>query len=188
MEICKTNLEGLLSLNVNDLLVRFRPNDFEEINLSKARSCQRLSEKNELSGLHFQEAITYRGRLVQVVSGEIFQVAVDMRKGSSTFGKWHAERLSSQRAKMLWIPWGFAYGSLTLSETAEICHLVVEDAPEVPPQCIRWNDNELSIHWPLDLFQGVVFEEPILIEGSGAGKSFASFRHDMPRVNGSILL
>ncbi len=106
------------------------------------------SSKGVLRGLHYQDPKS-QGKLVRVTQGEVFDVAVDIRPKSSTFGKWVAEILSGENKKQLWIPEGFSHGFLVLSETAEFLYKTTEYyAPEFE-KCIIWNDSDLAIKWPL---------------------------------------
>ncbi|WP_163329001.1 dTDP-4-dehydrorhamnose 3,5-epimerase [Desulfurobacterium thermolithotrophum] len=125
--------------------------DFVQDNHSK-------SIKGVLRGLHYQLEPKAQGKLVRCVKGKIFDVAVDIRKESPTFGKWVGMELSEENKLMLWIPKGFAHGFLTLSEEAEIIYKVSggEYSPE-HDRSIRWNDPDIGIKWPLD-------GEPILSE------------------------
>ena len=116
--------------------------DFVQDNHSK-------SAKNVLRGLHYQLPPKAQGKLVRVVQGEVFDVAVDLRKGSKSFGQWVGETLSAENKKQLWIPPGFAHGFLTLSDTAEFLYKTTDYyAPEYE-RCIRWNDSGIGIAWPL---------------------------------------
>lgn len=106
------------------------------------------SSKGVLRGLHYQDPKP-QGKLVRVTQGEVFDVAVDIRKNSPTFGKWVAEILSAENKKQLWIPEGLAHGFLVLSETAEFLYKTTDYyAPEFE-KCIIWNDPTLNISWPL---------------------------------------
>ncbi len=106
------------------------------------------SVKNVLRGLHYQIKRP-QGKLVRTIVGEVFDVAVDIRKGSSTFGKWVGTSLSAENKRMLWIPEGFAHGFLVLSDVAEFLYKTTDYwAPEYE-RCIIWNDPILSINWPL---------------------------------------
>jgi dTDP-4-dehydrorhamnose 3,5-epimerase len=107
------------------------------------------SQKGVLRGLHYQLPPKAQGKLVRVVQGEVFDVAVDIRKDSPTFGKWVSAILSAENKQQLWIPEGFAHGFLTLSETAEFLYKTTDYyAPEME-RCIVWDDKNLSIKWPI---------------------------------------
>ena len=116
--------------------------DFVQDNHSK-------SAKNVLRGLHYQLPPKAQGKLVRVVQGEVFDVAVDLRKGSKSFGKCVGETLSAENKRQMWIPPGFAHGFLTLSDTAEFLYKTTDYyAPEYE-RCIRWDDPAIGIAWPL---------------------------------------
>ncbi len=118
------------------------------------------SVKGVLRGLHYQRAPKAQGKLVRVVVGEIFDVGVDIRKGSPTYGKWVGERLSAENKRMLYIPPGFAHGFCVLSKVAEVLYKTTEEyAPEYDAG-IRWNDPEIGIRWPI--------EHPILSQKDAA--------------------
>ena len=108
------------------------------------------SAKNVLRGLHYQIQQT-QGKLVRVVQGEVFDVAVDIRKDSPTFGRWVGEVLSADNNKQIWVPEGFAHGFLVLSDAAEFLYKTTDYyAPEF--ECsIIWNDSDIAIKWPLDV-------------------------------------
>ena len=107
------------------------------------------SSRNVLRGLHYQLPPKAQGKLVRVIAGEIFDVAVDIRKGSPTFGKWVAEVLTAGNKRQMWIPPGLAHGFLVLSESAEVLYKATDYyAPEYE-RCILWNDTDLAIAWPL---------------------------------------
>ena len=111
------------------------------------------SSKGVLRGLHYQEAPFAQGKLVRVVAGEVFDVAVDIRKESPTYGQWVSEILSADNKKQLWIPKGFAHGFLTLSEQAEILYKVTNFYNTSSDRSIRFDDIKLSIPWPkMDYF------------------------------------
>ncbi|MGB5082943.1 MAG: dTDP-4-dehydrorhamnose 3,5-epimerase [Burkholderiales bacterium] len=106
------------------------------------------SRRGVLRGLHYQIRQP-QAKLVRVVAGEIFDVAVDLRRGSPSFGKWEGVRLSAESRTMIWIPPGFAHGFLALSDIAEVLYKVTTfHAPE-HERCILWNDPDLAIDWPL---------------------------------------
>lgn len=108
------------------------------------------SLKGVLRGLHYQLAPKAQGKLVRVVQGEVFDVAVDIRKGSPSFGQWVGEILSAENRRQLWIPPGFAHGFLTLSESAEFLYKTTDTYSPAHERSILWNDPELGIEWPLD--------------------------------------
>ena len=108
------------------------------------------SVKNVLRGLHYQIRQP-QGKLVRVVQGEVFDVAVDLRKNSKTFGQWVGEVLSAENKRQLWIPEGFAHGFVVLSETAECLYKTTNYYAPAHERCILWNDASLQIAWPQGL-------------------------------------
>jgi len=108
------------------------------------------SEKNVLRGLHYQLSPRAQGKLVRVVRGAVFDVAVDIREGSRTYGKWIGALLSEENSLQLWIPPGLAHGFLTLSDTAEFLYKTTEYYSPEHERSIRWNDPTFNIDWPLD--------------------------------------
>ena len=108
-----------------------------------------LSAKGVLRGLHYQIQ-NAQGKLVRVVSGEIYDVAVDIRRGSPTFGKWVGEIISASNKKQIWVPTGFAHGFVTLSETAEVLYKTTDYYQPSYERSIQWNDPEINISWPID--------------------------------------
>jgi len=123
------------------------------------------SQRGVLRGLHYQNH-QVQGKLVRVVAGEVFDVAVDLRKSSATFGEWVGCHLSADNKRQFWIPEGFAHGFLVLSEYAEFLYKATNYyAPEFE-QCIRWDDSVLAIDWPL------VGEEPLLSQKDQNGHLF----------------
>lgn len=107
------------------------------------------SAKGVLRGLHYQ--IQQRqGKLVRVCAGEIFDVAVDMRRASPTFGKWVAAVLSADNRRQLWIPEGFAHGFLALSEHADVLYKTTDYYAPQYERCVRWDDPDLGIPWPCE--------------------------------------
>nr|AAO88956.1 dTDP-6-deoxy-D-glucose-3,5-epimerase [Vibrio cholerae] len=108
------------------------------------------STKGVLRGLHYQLAPHAQAKLVRCVVGEVFDVAVDIRKSSPTFGQWVGVHLSAENKRQLWIPEGFAHGFVTLSETAEFLYKTTN---YYSPQCegaIRWDDSKVGIEWPVE--------------------------------------
>jgi len=106
------------------------------------------SAKNVLRGLHYQIQ-NPQGKLVRVVQGEVFDVAVDLRKSSKTFGEWVGTHLSAENKKQLWIPEGFAHGFVVLSESAEFLYKTTDYYAPGGEHCIAWDDPEIGIQWPL---------------------------------------
>ena len=102
-----------------------------------------------LRGLHYQIRQP-QGKLVRVVAGEVFDVAVDLRKSSPTFGKWYGHRLSAENKLQLWIPAGFAHGFVVLSESADFLYKTTDYWAPEHERCIAWNDPDLAIDWQLD--------------------------------------
>jgi dTDP-4-dehydrorhamnose 3,5-epimerase len=107
------------------------------------------SLRRVLRGLHYQRHPMAQGKLVRCVKGRIFDVAVDIRKGSPHFGRWLAEELSEENGRMLYIPVGFAHGFLTLSDTAEVLYKCTEEYSPEDDRGIIWNDPDIGIAWPL---------------------------------------
>jgi len=121
------------------------------------------SSKNVLRGLHYQIRQP-QGKLVRVVVGEVYDVAVDLRRSSASFGKWVGLRLSARSKQMAWIPPGFAHGFLVLSEFAEFLYKTTDYyAPEYE-RSLLWNDPEIGIDWPLD-------GEPVLAAKDSNGRT-----------------
>ena len=107
------------------------------------------SAKNVLRGIHYQIQHS-QGKLVRVVVGEVFDVAVDLRKSSPTFGKWVGEHLSADNKKSLWVPEGFGHGFLVLSDAAEFLYRTTDFYAPEHERCIAWDDKDIAINWPLD--------------------------------------
>ena len=124
------------------------------------------STKGVLRGLHYQLEQT-QGKLVRCVAGEVFDVAVDVRRGSATFGKWVGAHLSAENKRQFWVPEGFAHGFLVLSDSAEFLYKTTDYYAPEHERCIRWDDPELSIDWPL-------LSSPILSSKDAAGLNFSS--------------
>lgn len=106
------------------------------------------SAKNVLRGLHYQIRQP-QGKLVRVVQGEVFDVAVDIRQSSPTFGQWVGEILSAENRRQLWVPEGFAHGFVVLSESAEFLYKTTDYYAPEHERCIAWNDPNLAIAWPI---------------------------------------
>ncbi|MHB8092342.1 MAG: dTDP-4-dehydrorhamnose 3,5-epimerase [Syntrophales bacterium] len=123
------------------------------------------SKHNVLRGLHYQEKQP-QGKLIRVIAGEVYDVAVDIRKNSPAFGKWEAVILSAENKRLLWIPEGFAHGFLVLSDVAEFLYKTTDYWAPQYERTIIWNDPTLAIAWPL---QG----EPNLSLKDEAGRKWA---------------
>ena len=106
------------------------------------------SGRGVLRGLHYQVKQP-QGKLVRVVAGEVFDVAVDLRRSSSTFGRWVGERLSAENHRMMWVPEGFAHGFLVVSDSAEFLYKTTDYYAPEHERTLLWNDAALAIAWPL---------------------------------------
>lgn len=129
----------------------FNENAFAEATGLRPRFVQdnhSKSAKNVLRGLHYQMQQP-QGKLVRVSQGAVFDVAVDMRAKSPTFGQWVGELLSDENKKMLWVPEGFAHGFVVLSDTAEFLYKTTDFYAPQHERCVLWNDPTLSINWPI---------------------------------------
>lgn len=128
----------------------FKTSDFGDnrINYEFKQDNHSFSRKGVVRGLHFQHKPYEQGKLVFVIYGNIFDVAVDVRPLSDTFGKWVSEELSGENHKMLWIPKGFAHGFMALGDSHVIYKTTEEFAPDYEDGII-WNDPDLSVKWPL---------------------------------------
>lgn len=153
-------------LDIPDVLI-IEPNIFEDergfffesFNLNEFRKATSLditfvqdnhskSVKGVLRGLHYQIPPYGQGKLVRAIQGEVFDVAVDLRKSSPTFGKYVSHVLSAENKKQMWIPEGFAHGFLTLSERSEFLYKTTNFYNSKYERCIKWNDEVLQISWP----------------------------------------
>ena len=123
------------------------------------------SSINTLRGLHYQIQ-QLQGKLIRVVEGEIFDVVVDLRKSSNTFGKWYGHTLSSDNKEMLWCPPGFAHGFLVTSDYADVCYKCSDYYSPGHERTLRWDDKTIGIDWPLE--DGVT---PILSDKDRNGKT-----------------
>jgi dTDP-4-dehydrorhamnose 3,5-epimerase len=123
------------------------------------------SARNVLRGLHYQLKQA-QGKLVRVVAGEVFDVAVDLRRSSPRYGRWMGQRLSADNKRMLWIPPGFAHGFLALSEFAEVLYKTTDYYAPEHDRCVLWNDPDIGVDWPLT---GV----PIVSDKDASGRRLA---------------
>ena len=139
------------------------PTTFVQDNHS--RSCRGV-----LRGLHYQLEPEPQGKLVRCPVGVIFDVAVDIRRSSPTFGQWVAAELNAQTQQQLWVPMGFAHGFLTLSDHAEVLYKASGFWSKTCERSLRWRDLEVGITWPLDRLAGVA---PLLADKDAAAPNFA---------------
>jgi dTDP-4-dehydrorhamnose 3,5-epimerase len=136
------------------------------LNVNFVQDNHSKSRKGVLRGLHYQVRQP-QGKLVRVVAGEVFDVAVDIRQGSNTYGQWVGEILSAENKRQIWIPEGFAHGFLVLSESAEFLYKTTDYYAPEHERCILWSDTKLGINWPLD-------EAPELSIKDQMGETFIS--------------
>lgn len=118
------------------------------IDVTFVQDNQSASKKGVLRGLHFQINFP-QDKLVRVISGEVFDVAVDLREGSSTYGQWHGELLSAENKKQFFIPKGFAHGFLVLSDYAEFCYKCTDYYHANDEGGLLWSDPEIGVKWPI---------------------------------------
>lgn len=144
----------------------FRQSEFEKNcgNYQFVQDNHSSSSKNILRGLHYQYEKP-QGKLVRVVRGEVFDVAVDMRKDSITFGKWVGEYLSADNKRMLWVPPGFAHGFIVISEQAEFVYKCTDYYNPGDEYSLAWDDKKVGIDWPIGV-------EPILSDKDASGLTF----------------
>ncbi|HTS84145.1 MAG TPA: dTDP-4-dehydrorhamnose 3,5-epimerase [Usitatibacter sp.] len=108
-----------------------------------------ISTRNVLRGLHYQVKQP-QGKLVRVVSGEVFDVVVDLRRASPTFGRWVGERLSADNRRMLWVPEGFAHGFVVLSDRVEFLYKTTDYYAPEHERTLLWNDPKVGVRWPIE--------------------------------------
>lgn len=176
MKFKKTNIEGLVIIEPEVFgdergyfLESFNLKKFEE-NICPIKFIQdneSKSSKGVLRGLHFQKPPFHQAKLVRCVEGNVLDVAVDIRKGSPTYGKHIAVELSGENKKQLFIPRGFAHGFSVLSETAVFAYKVDNDYASGYDAGIRWNDTNLNINWGLE-------ENDVLVSGKDKTLPFLS--------------
>ena len=128
---------------------------------------QSLSQTGVLRGLHFQNNPNAQGKLVRVISGSVFDVAVDIRKKSPTYGQWFGLELTEQNKWMMYIPEGFAHGFATLQDFTVFSYKCTNFYNKASEDCIFWNDSDLAINWPI--------ENPILSDKDLLGKHMKDF-------------
>lgn len=133
---------------------------------------QSASKKGVLRGLHFQ--INYpQDKLVRVISGEVFDVAVDLREGSETFGKWFGVTLTAENKKQFFIPKGFAHGFIVLSDHAEFCYKVTDFYHPNDEVGLMWNDPDIGVEWPMP--EGMTADDLILSDKDKVNSSYKDY-------------
>lgn len=140
--------------------------DATGLNLQFVQDNHSRSARGVLRGLHYQ-AVQPQGKLVRVVAGAVFDVAVDIRRDSPTFGKWVGQVLSAENNHQLWVPPGLAHGFLVLSEFADFLYKTTDYYAPQHERCIAWSDPTLAIDWPLD------GQAPVLSDKDRHGAAFA---------------
>ena len=159
MKVIKTKLEGCVIIEPKvfddergfflETFQAMRYADYANIKLPFVQDNHSYSSKGVLRGLHFQKNKP-QGKLVRVVRGEVYDVAVDIREGSSTYGQWEAVILSEKNKTQLWVPPGFAHGFLVLSETADFEYKCTDYFDPSDEGSLLWNDPDLNIPWPIE--------------------------------------
>ena len=160
MQVTRLDIEGLMVLEPR-VFEDERGAFFESFNLARFREATGLdvdfvkdnhsiSHKNVLRGLHYQVAPHAQGKLVRVVRGAAWDVAVDIREGSPTYGKWAAVELTATNRKQFWIPEGFAHGFLALEDQTEFLYKTTAYWHGASERTIRWDDPTLRVEWPLE--------------------------------------
>jgi dTDP-4-dehydrorhamnose 3,5-epimerase len=143
---------------------RFR--ELTGLNVTFVQDNHSRSAQNVLRGLHYQLP-NPQGKLVRVVAGEVFDVAVDLRRSSPTFGRWFGLHISAENKRQLWVPPGFGHGFLVLSDMAEFLYKTTDYYAPEHERCILWNDPDLAVEWPLT-------GKPLLSSKDAEGKRFAA--------------
>ncbi len=177
MEIIESPLKGLFIIKPKVFedsrgyfFESYNTKIFEQagLKLNFVQDNQSLSQKGVLRGLHFQNPPFAQGKLVRVITGSVYDVAVDIRKNSPTYGKYYGMELSAENKHMMYIPEGFAHGFLTLQNNTIFSYKCTNYYDKASEDCILWNDPDIAIPWNID--------SPLLSEKDKAGKSFASFQ------------
>jgi dTDP-4-dehydrorhamnose 3,5-epimerase len=130
----------------------YKKSDFESQGVSVEfvqDNHSRSTSRGVLRGLHFQKEPVAQGKLVRCILGQVFDVAVDIRKGSPTYAKWVSSILSADDHKTIWVPRGFAHGVLTMTDIAEILYKTTSEYSPSNDRCVRWNDPTIGIEWPI---------------------------------------
>lgn len=181
MKIKETNLAGVLIIEPTVFgddrgffYESFNEQKFEQLTGLRPRFVQDNHSKSSahvLRGMHYQIKQA-QGKLVRVIAGEVFDVAVDLRKNSPTFGQWTGTYLSAQNKLQMWIPEGFAHGFVVTSDSAEFLYKTTDFWAPEHERCLMWNDPSVNIDWPLTGANGASFE-PIMSAKDLVGKALA---------------
>lgn len=156
-QFIETGIQGLVVVepkvfgdNRGYFMETYNYNDFKAAGLDMVfvQDNQSKSKKGVLRGLHFQKK-NPQGKLVRVVSGEVYDVAVDLRKGSDTYGKWYGVLLSAENKKQFYVPEGFAHGFVVMSDTAEFVYKCTRFYDASDEGGLMWNDPEIGVQWPV---------------------------------------
>lgn len=176
MEIIKLGIEGLLLIKPKVFedergyfFESFKSTLYKELGLETVfvQDNESMSHKNVIRGLHYQNPPYAQGKLVRVVHGSVLDVALDIRKNSRTYGKWHAVVLTSQNKLMYWIPVGFAHGFCSLENNTILIYKCTNYYHKESEGCIHWNDPTLAIEWQT--------KTPIVSDKDNNGKYFKDF-------------
>jgi len=176
MEVIETNLKGVLVLKpkvFNDargyFFESYNRNLFLQagLDLNFVQDNQSLSQKGVLRGLHFQNNPHAQGKLVRVITGAVYDVAVDIRKSSPTYGQWFGMELNEENKWMMYIPEGFAHGFATLRDNTIFSYKCTNFYNKASEDCLLWNDPQIGINWNL--------ENPLLSEKDLQGKLIKDF-------------
>ena len=177
-QFIETGIEGLMVVepavfgdNRGYFMETYHQQEFQEAGLGMTfvQDNQSKSRRGVLRGLHFQKK-NPQGKLVRAISGEVFDVAVDLRKGSKTYGKWYGVVLNGENKKQFYVPEGFAHGFLVLSETAEFVYKCTRFYDPSDEGGLMWNDPEIGVVWPVP-----ADVEPVLSEKDEKHPSFREF-------------
>ncbi len=172
MKVIDTGIEGLIELQPRVFedgrgyfYESYNKGLFNEMGLDYnfVQDNQSMSVKNVLRGLHYQLNPMAQAKLVRVFKGEVFDVAVDIREGSPTYGKWHGAILSEKNKHQLLIPRGFAHGFAVLSDEAEFFYKCDNFYSKETEGGIRFDDSELNVEWPIDLDKAIVSEKDLAL-------------------------
>jgi dTDP-4-dehydrorhamnose 3,5-epimerase len=176
MEIIETKLKGVLVLKPKVFedargyfFESYNANLFKaaELDLNFVQDNQSLSQKGVLRGLHFQNNPWAQGKLVRVITGSVFDVAVDIRKNSPTYGQWFGQELNEKNKWMMYIPEGFAHGFATLEDNTIFSYKCTNFYNKASEDCLLWNDPDIGIDWNI--------KDPLLSEKDLQGKRMKDF-------------